>query len=67
MNIQIFQVQGIDVEMLFRKGTLACTFTYEGKPFGNSIKLPNKKVETIVAASFQLLTNVIETIEALKK
>jgi hypothetical protein len=67
MNIQIFQLKGIDIEMLFRKGTLACTYTYEGKPFGNSIKLPSRKVEVVVAATFQLLTNALETIEALEK
>ena len=65
MNVQIFTIKDIDVEVVFDKGLLTFGFNKEGKKYGNSVKPQSRKVQDIVAATWQLLSNAIETIDKL--
>ncbi len=58
---------GLEIELLFDKGKLAYTFTYEEQVYGNAVKLPSKSVADIASASMILFTNAIETYENLTK
>ena len=57
----------LEIDLLFENGKLAYTFTFDGKQYGNAVKLPSKKVADIVAASMVLFTNALETKKELDK
>lgn len=62
MNILKFTIQDTEIDMYFKKGTLAYTFEGKNKRYENAIKLTSKKTEDIIAASFLLFTNAMEAI-----
>jgi hypothetical protein len=62
---QITLPDGLEVDVLFEKGTLAYTFVHNGQNYGNAVKLPSKSVSDIASACLILFTNAIETKKAL--
>ena len=62
-KISLFTLRGKEVNMLYKKGTLAYSFEHEGKSYGVSVKLASKSVIDIASATFQLLQNAVETID----
>lgn len=66
-KITIFQLKNTEIHMLYRNGALAYTMEIDGKTYGVSVKPESKAVIDIAAATFQLLTNALETIEELQK
>lgn len=56
----------LDIDILFEKGKLAYTFTHDGKPYGNAVRLESKKVSDIASACMVLFTNALDTKKALE-
>lgn len=67
MNISTFTFKGIDIEVTLNKGLLAYVFTVDDKKYGNALKPASKKTMDIANTCFLLLTNAIESIEALNQ
>lgn len=67
MNNQIstFTLKERDIDVTFRNGKLAYTFQHAGKNYGGAVNLDSKKQIDIINATFLLLINALETIEAL--
>lgn len=67
-RISQFTLPGdLDIDVLFEKGQLAYTFNFQDKTYGNKVTLNSRKVEDIVAATFVLFSNALETKAALEK
>ncbi len=66
-KISTFTYKGKDIDMLYQKGNIAYTFEHDGKQYGYKVKLPSKSVMDVASTTFLLLTNAIETLEALQK
>ena len=60
-KINTFSLEGFDVEMLYKNGFLAYTFEFNGKPYGQKVKLKSRKVEDVASATFLLLENALST------
>jgi hypothetical protein len=67
MKISTFTLKGIDIDLTFNKGVLAYIFTFDGKQYGNAIKPKSRSVLDVSSTTFLLLTNALESIEALKQ
>lgn len=67
MRVQTFTLKGIDVDVMYNKGSLAYIFKKEGKEYGNAVKLKDKSIESIVASTFLLLSNALETYDKLNE
>lgn len=65
-RISTFTLKGKDIDLLYNNGALAYSFEHNGKAYGNKVELPSKKVMDIASAVFLLLTNALETSEALE-
>jgi len=65
-KIYTHSLNGKDIDILFENGYVAYTFVHEGKNYGNKVKPEGKKTVDLVNATFQLITNAIETMDALK-
>jgi hypothetical protein len=65
-KISTFTLKGQQVDMLYNKGKLAYTFEYEGKSYGQKVEVASRSVIDIASATFLLLENALETIEAVK-
>lgn len=66
LKVQSFTLKGIDIDIMYNRGSLAYTFLYDGKTYGISLKVETKTIENIVACTFQLLTHALESLEAIK-
>lgn len=66
-RISQFTLLETDVNILYRNGQLGYTFEKDGKTFGSKVKLESKSIQDVASATFLLLTNCLETIEAVKK
>lgn len=66
MNISTFTFKGIDIEVTYKKGTLAYVFAFNGENYGNALKPESKKTMDVANCCFLLLTNALESIEALQ-
>jgi hypothetical protein len=66
-KISTFELRGQSVDMLYNKGNLGYTFEFNGKSYGSKVEVASKSVIDIASATFLLLTNALETIEAVKK
>lgn len=64
---QLSLPNGLEIELYYQKGKLAYSFTYEGKPYGTKITLPNRTVIDIASACLILYTNAQATYEELIK
>ena len=58
---------GLEIELYYRKGQLAYSFDFEGKPYGTKITLPSRTVVDIASACLILFTNAEETYKELQK
>jgi hypothetical protein len=67
MKISTFTLNGIDIDLTYRKGALAYTFNVNDNSYGYKIDLKKKGVMDVASATFLLLTNALETYEAVKK
>jgi len=66
-KISTFELRGQSVDMLYNNGKLAYTFEFNGKSYGAKVEVASRSVIDIASATFLLLTNALETIEAVKK
>lgn len=66
-KISLFTFRDKEVNMLYKKGSLAYSFEHDGKSYGLSVKPQSKSVIDIASATFQLLQNCVETIDRLDK
>jgi hypothetical protein len=53
-------------DVTYNNGFVAYSFFYNGKPYGNKVKVPSRKAIDIIGASFLLATNAIETYENIR-
>ena len=63
MNVLKFTLKDTEIDIVIVKNTIAFALEKSGNHFGNKIKLPSKKTQDIVAATFLLLINALETLE----
>ena len=67
-NIQTFTYNGQDVEVIYHRGEIKYVFEVGDKRYGNAVKVGGKKTpHDIVAASFALIINFLETKHATEK
>lgn len=66
-KINTFSLEGMDVDVLFQNGFLGYTFEFEGKPYGNKVKVKSKSVTDIVSATFLLFENALATYKKLNE
>lgn len=64
-KISTFTIKDTQVDLLYQNGKLAYAFEYEGKHYGQGIKLPSKTIIDIASVTFLLLANFLDTYEAL--
>jgi hypothetical protein len=57
----------LDIDLMFDNGKLAYSFTFDGKPYGNAVKIPSKKVVDIASTCLILFANAFETKKELDK
>lgn len=57
----------LDIDLMYGNGKLAYSFTHKEQPYGNSVKLPSKKVIDIASTCLILFTNALETKKELDK
>ena len=67
MKIHTFTLKGKDIDVTHNNGFLAYTFKEGEKHYGQKIKLASKSIMDVASATFLLLENAIETIEAIKQ
>ena len=67
MKIHTFTLRGKDIDVTHNNGFLAYTFKENDKHYGQKIKLPSKSIMDVASATFLLIENALETIEAVKK
>jgi hypothetical protein len=60
-KINTFTLEGFDVDVLYQNGYLAYSFEFDGKPYGQKIKLESKSVVDISTVTFLLLENALAT------
>lgn len=60
-KINTFSLEGFDIDILYNNGFLAYTFDFDGKPYGQKVKVKSRKVEDITAATFLLIENALST------
>jgi len=65
VKIQTFTYKDTDIELTYFKGKMAYSFTKKGKVYGILVKVKSRSIENVMAATFQLLQNAVETIEKL--
>lgn len=65
-KISSFILKGQSIDMLYNNGKLAYTFEYDGKNYGQKVEVKSKSILDIASATFLLLENALETIEAVK-
>jgi len=66
-KIYTFTLKGFEVDLLYRNGKLAYSFQKDGSTYGIKVELKSKSIMDIAGATFQLITNAIETIEKLNE
>lgn len=64
---QLTLPEGLEIELYYQNGKLAYSFTYEDKPYGTKISLPDRTVLSIATACLMLFTNAQETYKELTK
>lgn len=67
MKIHTFTLKEKDIDITFNNGFLACTFKDGDKSYGQKVKPKSRAVMEVASATFLLLENALETIEALNK
>ena len=65
MKISTFTFRGKDIEMTYSKKNLAYTFEHDGNHYGYKIQLTGRSVMDVASATFLLLQNAIESMDAL--
>lgn len=65
-RISTFTLKGKDIDLLYNNGFLAYSFEHDGQSYGNKVKLESRKVVDVASATFLLLTNALDTREALE-
>lgn len=65
--VQLTLPDSLEIDLLFENGKLAYTFQYDGKSYGNAVKIPSRSVDDIASACLVLFTNAVETNRELKK
>lgn len=63
-NISQFTYKEVDVNLIFRNGMIGYTFEKDGKTFGQKVKPESKSVHDVMSATFLIVQNFIETLEA---
>lgn len=66
-KIQTFTLEGFDIDILFQNGFLGYTFEFDGKPYGNKVKVKSKSVIDITNATFLLIENALSTYKKLNE
>lgn len=66
-KINTFNLQGFDIDLLFKNGFLGYTFEYEGKHYGNKVKIKSRSVIDITSATFLLIDNALATYKKLNE
>lgn len=66
-KINTFTIEGIDIDILFKNGFLGYTFQFEGKPYGQKVKVKSKSVVDITSATFLLIENALATYKKLNE
>ena len=67
MKISTFTLKDKEIEFTYANGFLAYTFQSKGKSFGYKLKPESKGIMHVASATFLLLVNCLETIEAVEK
>lgn len=65
MKISTFNYRGKDIDLTYGNKNLAYTFEHEGKSYGFKVELKKRDVMTVASATFLLVQNAIETMDAL--
>ena len=65
-KINTFTLEGLDIDILYNNGFLAYTIQYEGKTYGQKIKVKSKRIVDITTATFLLIENALSTHKQLK-
>lgn len=66
-NISTFELGGKSIDMTYKSKQIAYTFDHNGQKYGNSVIVKSKKIEDVMNATFLLLVNALETLEAIKE
>lgn len=66
-TIYTFSWKDQDIDLTYRNGHLAYTFLKGKESYGIKVKVKSRSVMDIAGATFQLLTNAIETIDKLNE
>lgn len=65
-TIYTFTFKEKDIDVLYENKNLAYTFEHEGKHYGSKVELPNKSTMSIVSATWLLIQNAMETLDAVR-
>lgn len=66
-KINTFTLEGNDIDITINNGFLAYVFMFEGKPYGQKVKLKSRSIMDIVSATFLLLENALSTYKKLNE
>jgi len=66
-KISTFILKGQSIDVLYNNGKLAYTFEVGGKSYGQKVEVSSRSIMDIASATFLLLENALETIEAVTK
>jgi len=67
MQIYTFTYKNQDIDLTVQNGFLAYSFVKEGQTHGAKVKLPSRKTADLVAHTFNLVLNALETIDKLNE
>jgi hypothetical protein len=62
MEIYTITINGQEVDMTLNNGSLAYTFEYDGKRYGNAVKLENDSSEHLIVSTAVLVSNAYDSI-----
>lgn len=66
-KISTFVLKGQSIDILYNRGNLGYTFEVGGKSYGQKVEVKSKAIIDVASATFLLLENALETIEAVNK
>ncbi len=65
-EISQFTFKDVDVNLVFRNEMIGYTFEKDGKTYGQKVKPKDKSAQAIASATFLVLLNFVETLEAVQ-
>jgi hypothetical protein len=66
MIINQIQYKDTDIEISATKSEITWSMQIKDKRYGNTVVLPDKKINTLIGTVASLVVNAIETFEAIK-